>query len=669
LELLDAHRYFDFPAHTHYPLSIENFPNASFVFFCTSRIETLKSYAYMHEELRQAVELGLLSQPVAAAIDKLAPGIVCRHKNWGIGLIVARDVTTQKLTIDFESKSGYAMQFVNAAESLSPFAPDHIYTRRVAAKDAVTAEAKKNPVALVAAALADLGGAATLEELAAVFTPYIFATPAEFKRWWDLTKKKLKADGRFDIPSKKNEPVVMRAEAISPAERLFEQFRNANGIAEQVAAAEEIHRDMETLKLDHALLIETLAEMEASARRHLRINPARAIELLLLRDDIAEAIEATVAKYAAHELLAEAEDWREIFEKLSAANQRRALDLLPVAFPQDWEARALSLTRNSGSKMLTEIARFLDRNKRRDALGAALSKWISERSVPTEMLIWFCRERGQGFDELFNTNLLNAIFSAMESDLLDDKRSHRMQDLLVSDQKLLAELLESATPEEVRDVMKRLMMTPAIADLEKRSLLARIIKLYPEMQEMVGGGDGGEDHTLTVSWPSLTARKTAYEYLVDVEIPNNVRDIAVAREQGDLRENFGFKAAKEQQRVLSRRRAEAERSLRFARGTDFANPDTKQVSIGTTVTLTPSGASDGTEETYHILGAWDGSPEHHMVSYKAALGQILLGKKVGEEVMTPHATHPRTVATIAPFADFPALEAFHAEAMKKFQKA
>ena len=91
------------------------------------------------------------------------------------------------------------------------------------------------------------------------------------------------------------------------------------------------------------------------------------------------------------------------------------------------------------------------------------------------------------------------------------------------------------------------------------------------------------------------------------KIPENSKEIGVARSYGDLRENFEFKAAKEMQAVLMRRKSELERDLHRARGTAFENPDTSQVSIGTVVTLRDTEPND--EETYTILGAWDGDPE------------------------------------------------------------
>ncbi|MFL6594659.1 MAG: GreA/GreB family elongation factor, partial [Chthoniobacterales bacterium] len=95
-------------------------------------------------------------------------------------------------------------------------------------------------------------------------------------------------------------------------------------------------------------------------------------------------------------------------------------------------------------------------------------------------------------------------------------------------------------------------------------------------------------------------------------------------------ENFEFKAARQMQAVLMRRKAELEVALAQARGTNFENPDVSQVSIGTVVTVRDTATEN--RETYTVLGAWDGNPERQIISYKTALGQALLGRKVGETV-------------------------------------
>jgi transcription elongation GreA/GreB family factor len=89
--------------------------------------------------------------------------------------------------------------------------------------------------------------------------------------------------------------------------------------------------------------------------------------------------------------------------------------------------------------------------------------------------------------------------------------------------------------------------------------------------------------------------------------------------------------------------------LHDARGTSFENVDTSRVSIGTIVTLRD--AETHKEEAYTVLGAWDGEPDRHIISYQTAIGQALLGHKVGETVSlsTEHGTVAQfTIVSIQP---------------------
>src|SRR5438477_12346936 len=148
---------------------------------------------------------------------------------------------------------------------------------------------------------------------------------------------------------------------------------------------------------------------------------------------------------------------------------------------------------------------------------------------------------------------------------------------------------------------------------------------------MITGVAGPEKAAaLIVSWSSLEKRKAEYEELVKVKIPENTKEIALARSYGDLSENFEFKAAKQMQSVLMRRNAELEQMLHNTRGTSFEKVDTSRASIGTVVTLRDSDSNK--EETYTILGAWDSDPDRHIISYQSAIGQVLLGHKLSEGV-------------------------------------
>ena len=97
--------------------------------------------------------------------------------------------------------------------------------------------------------------------------------------------------------------------------------------------------------------------------------------------------------------------------------------------------------------------------------------------------------------------------------------------------------------------------------------------------------------------------------------------------------------------MLGRRRADLEREIMIARGTDFANPDTAQVSIGTTVCLRDP--SSDAQETYHILGAWDSDLDKGIISYKTAVAQSLIGHKVGDSVPLTSDTGERAMEIVS----------------------
>jgi transcription elongation GreA/GreB family factor len=150
------------------------------------------------------------------------------------------------------------------------------------------------------------------------------------------------------------------------------------------------------------------------------------------------------------------------------------------------------------------------------------------------------------------------------------------------------------------------------------------------VQSLISGDQDKKESPLFVSWESLERRKIEYTELVQKKIPANSKEIAIARSYGDLRENHEYKAAKEMQKLLMRRKGELEYQLVRARGTDFANPRTDVASIGTRVRVTDLVNQHG--EAFAILGAWDSEPDKGVISYLSPVAQSLLNHKVGDEV-------------------------------------
>jgi transcription elongation GreA/GreB family factor len=604
----------------------------------------------MDADIQKAVAAGKLTQQGAEVIAKLAPGSYCLHKSWGFGQIDSVNFLVNQVSVHFKGRRGHTMQLQYAADSLEPLPPGHILVQKSTNLSSTKTMAKERPVELVRTVLTSFGGRVTQDQLAQALAPEVLGE-AEFKRWWETTKKALKADGHFAVPAKKTEPIELRETAVSRADELLGAFANARVLKEQLAAIEQIAKSLDAFSDPAVQLKPVIAAIEDAARKNQRLHTSQAFELVLARDEICEKApalqSASGAVTVAQMLRDEQQKLSDILTNTPAAKQKRLLAEFPKAFGDDWTRKTLHLMLRANVRVVAELARLLQDQSKHDELRRELDRWISEHSITTEILYWLCRDREGVYGDLISPQVFSAILTALERDQFSEvKRGGKLHDLLIEDRELLPDLLSGAEPEIVRDSMRKLLLTPVFEELNKRSLIGRIIRVYPDLQSMVSGESGEKQEALIVSWSSLEKRKDEYEDLVNKKIPENSKEISVARSYGDLRENFEFKAAKEMQRVLMRRKSEMEQQLSRARGTNFENPDTTQVSIGTVVTV--KDLADGNAETYTILGAWDSDPARHVISYLAAIGQVLLGKKPGEQVDLPteHGTRQVEVVSI-----------------------
>jgi transcription elongation factor GreA len=295
-----------------------------------------------------------------------------------------------------------------------------------------------------------------------------------------------------------------------------------------------------------------------------------------------------------------------------------------------WGEVVRTALNSSSAKLSGELAGLLIDNGKLELLKETLAKLINQHAATSELLLWLAKERTDAFADILGPEVFRAMLTAMERDQFNEKKSNRLRDYIMDDQSLLVELIGAADLEVIKDLTRALQLSPVFDDMDKRSLLARIVKSYPAIQALITGEQTRQDTSFVVSWESLARRKDEYADLVQKKIPANSKEIAIARSYGDLRENHEYKAAKEMQKILMRRKSELEGQLVRARGSDFSSARTDVVSIGTRVRV--MNLDSGQTEHYTILGAWDSDPEKHIISYLAPVAQKLLNKKSGEEV-------------------------------------
>src|SRR6266516_823906 len=370
----------------------------------------------MDAELEKLVEAGKLSSKAAGQLEKLKPGTFCLHKSWGFGRVREWNLLFNQVIIDFTNKKSHPMQTEYAAENLTPLAPEHFLARKATDLGSIKNLAREDPVALVQNILESLGGKATAQQMGEWLFGDVF-TEAEWKRWWESTKKALKASGAFSLPAKKTDPIQIRGEGVSHADELIAAFNKARQPKQQIAALEQIIKSYQQLKDPEKQLQPIIVAIENTAARNQKMHPELAFELIMARDDLLGRIPSLHTTHVGLTLsklmLDEEKRVISILPKLPAAKEKRILEALPSALGPRWTERALHLMQGSHGRAVAQIPRILGETGQRPELRTMLERSIREHSATGEMLTWLCSER-EHWNELVTPDLLGAILAALE---------------------------------------------------------------------------------------------------------------------------------------------------------------------------------------------------------------------------------------------------------------
>ena len=603
---------------------------------------------YMQEQIQTLVDAGRLDIDTGEKISLLEPGVFCLHKSWGPGVIKEWDLFGDKISIDFDGKPDHSMKLQFAANSLEVLNNDHIFAKYVGNPEETKQMAIDEPVNFAFEVLTSFGGSLFLDHWEDKVKGRI-VPDEKYKSWWESAKKKIRADRRFVLPSKRNLPFELREEDIAPSDALIGDFNEAKDLKAKIAILELMLKDLSLFDDPASQLKDVIGSISPLFVVAFRKSAASAVELLIARDDLIAKIDGFELGEGTQlsEILKENKDKiSEIVRGMGVGRQRQVYDGVKETFPETWSSELISSMEGSGARAIGEITKYLSDFDKDAELSDYLNTGLDQRSIGFEVLTWICKERkGLSADSFDHKGISASIIGALERDHLDEStpKTNRLHDLLIDDAELIPDLLADSDDTEIRHFTRRIQATPVFEGLNKNSLLARIVKKFPVVEDLITGekAEGADSKEveiekpsgLIVSWESLQDRQEKLEDIINKQIPENSKEIGIAREYGDLRENFEFKAAKQQQAVLMRQKAELEAEISTARGTDFSDANTSIVSVGTIVNF--EDLNSGKEETVTVLGAWDTDTEKGIVSYLSGMGAAMLGKSEGEEIELP----------------------------------
>ena len=140
--------------------------------------------------------------------------------------------------------------------------------------------------------------------------------------------------------------------------------------------------------------------------------------------------------------------------------------------------------------------------------------------------------------------------------------------------------------------------------------------------------------------------KGELEQLKNTDRPKVIRDIAEAREHGDLSENAEYHAARERQSFIEGKIAELENKISRAEVIDISAINSSKVVFGATVKVID--LSNNTNHVYKIVGADEADIEKNLISISAPLSRAMINKSRDDvfEVITPNGTKEYQIKSI-----------------------
>ncbi|MCF6183462.1 MAG: transcription elongation factor GreA [Bacteroidales bacterium] len=124
--------------------------------------------------------------------------------------------------------------------------------------------------------------------------------------------------------------------------------------------------------------------------------------------------------------------------------------------------------------------------------------------------------------------------------------------------------------------------------------------------------------------------KEEIEHLTMVERPKLSKQIAEARDKGDLSENAEYDAAKEAQGMMEMKIAQLQATLRNAKIVDESMIDTSHVQIMNKVKL--KNIQNGMVTEYTIVSEREANIKEKKISVETPIAKGLLGKMKGDKV-------------------------------------
>ncbi|WP_319561273.1 transcription elongation factor GreA [Marispirochaeta sp.] len=603
-----------------------------------------------HSQLAEYIRVSNLTQSWRNVHDAIADfekhisfdagNFVC-HRSWGIGRI--RAIDGDDITIDFTRKRGHSMSLKMAVNALSSLQRDHIWVLKVTkSKEELRTMVKEDPSKALRTIIKSFDNAANMKQIKAELVPSIL-TPSEWSSWSTNARKKLKEDTSFGNLPDKIDVFVVREQPISVEEKAFNRFKAVKSFFGKVAALRDF---IASAKPESEYFSEMFSYFVNILKAYASVNE-QVIGSFLLVEQIVEDYPYLNPGLGIRfeDLVEETEDIMSLYSRIEDSELAKRF-LAELKALDEWPEYYVKIFPTSLSKYIIDELYAAGHD---DLVQSLLTDIMEKYRDNREAFIWLAkyyendpRVAGYGIDYekiLINMiHLLDITFREITNrrDVSNNRKLNRQAQNFLFKEKRLENFLMQADEDSIHRLYTLVSdvkdLDPSISIELKHKIIERFpdFKFFGEPAHTAAAPGRVRIKGLIVTAASYQRKQEELRHIIDVEIPENSKEIGTASDLGDLRENAEYKAAKEKQELLNLNVSRLKDDLDKAQIFDKNQVDTEQVSFGTRVELLDN--NTGKIETYSFFGPWESDPNNNVISYQSPFGMKLWGLKVDEHV-------------------------------------
>ena len=558
------------------------------------------------------------------------------HRAWGLGRI--KSIKDDQFVIDFLKKRGHRMSLKMAVSALHILADDHFWViRATVPRDQIKDRVKSDPEWALRTIIRSFNNEADMKRIKAELVPRIL-TPSEWTKWSTAARRILKTDENFGSPPGKLDIYSVRDKPISFAEKTFNKFRSAKTFLSRV---QTLHEFLDLAQADS----EYLGDMYQYFAGFLKASSGQienSIASLLIVERLNRDypyLDPNVGVAFADQF-ADIDDLDFVFSTLDSAGLAR--DFL-THVRSDIGAWPHVYARIFLFHPLRQIVDTLTSPEHAEVVSRLVSDIVDDYRDYRLPFVWLVRnEDDTGWlakHDVRQEKVLIGMIHLLDLTYRDignkrDPQVNRKLNRQIADYLFKEHQLDDFIATASEDSITRIYtLVDDVKDLDP-SIKLRLRQHIKERFPSYRFADEAEKETvrlgLLVTRAGYEGRQRELRDILEVEIPENSKEIGLALQKGDLRENAEYKAALEKQEQLKNSVSRLQEDLQNAQIFDLAEANDTVISFGTRVKLTNI-ASNATEQ-YLILGPWESDPNRNIISYLSPLGAELWNHRANDEL-------------------------------------